>query len=415
MSWPGGGSAGSYGDLRLRKRTVPTPVLIALIGLASAVAQSFGRFTYALLLPAIDRDLLDSYTAAGLLGTTNLVAYLLGTVTVSTLARRVSPRVLVLSGLAVTTVGLCLMSQADDVPALGAGLAATGFGGALIWVPAPGLAGSIVSPLRRGAAIGVTGAGVGLGIVAASGLAAVLHRTGGDASWRTVLLVEAAVALLALVLCAGLMRPPRRPSDTVPPRPGALRLVPGWLGLAIAYGAFGLSYSIYSTYVVTALEQDGGFSSAHASLSYTLMGLAHVGGGLLLGRVSDSVGRRRTLVRGHVVMAAAVGLVAVGVEPLATVSALVFGLCMSGLPAVVAAHLSDHLSAREFAGAFGRCTLFLGVAQAFGPPAGGWLAERTGSFDAVFALAASFALVGALAASTVPAAQPARSWASGSG
>jgi predicted MFS family arabinose efflux permease len=396
------GTATGRQRLRQRPRTVPTPVLITLIGLASAVAQSFGRFTYALLLPAMDRDLLDSYTAAGLLGTTNLVAYLLGTVVVSSLARRSSPRGLLLTGLAVTTVGLLVMSQAEDVGVLGAGLAATGFGGALIWVPAPGLAGSVVSPLRRGAAIGVTGAGVGLGIVGASGLAAVLHRTGGDASWRTVLLVEATVALGALVLCAVLLRPPPRSSDTVPPRAGALRLVPGWVGVTVAYGAFGLSYSIYSTYVVTALEQDAGFSSAHASLSYTLMGLAHVGGGLMLGRLSDTVGRRRTLVRGHVVMAAAVALVAAGAEPLVTVSVLAFGLCMSGLPAVVAAHLSDHLTTREFAGAFGRCTLFLGVAQAFGPPLGGWVAEQTGSFDAVFALAAGFALVAAIAASTRP-------------
>jgi hypothetical protein len=43
------------------------------------------------------------------------------------------------------------------------------------------LAGSVVSPLRREAAIGVTGAGVGLGIVAASALAGLLHRASGDA------------------------------------------------------------------------------------------------------------------------------------------------------------------------------------------------------------------------------------------
>lgn len=401
MSRPGGGRAREPSIRRLRAAgPVPTPVLLALIGLASAVAQGFGRFTFALLLPAIERDLLGSYTTAGLLGTTNLVSYLLGTVVVSSLVRRCSPRTLVLAGLAITTLGLGLLCQADGISTLGLGLAATGFGGALIWVPAPGLAGSLVSPLRRGAAIGVTGAGVGLGIVAASALSSLLHRTGGDASWRTVWLVEALVALVALVLCAGLLRPPAGASDITPPRPGALRLVPGWAGISLTYAAFGLSYSIYSTYVVTALEQDAGFSAAHASFDYTLLGVTHVVGGLLLGRISDTTGRRRTLVAGHLLMASAVLLVLLGREPFAAMSVLLFGILMSGLPAVIAAHLSDHLSAREFAGAFGRCTLFLGTAQACGPPLGGWVAERTGSFDAVFVLAAGFAVLGAVSART---------------
>jgi predicted MFS family arabinose efflux permease len=402
VSWARAGTSGGLDSPRSPRRGAPTPVLIALIGLASAVAQSFGRFSYALLLPAIEGDLLDSYTAAGLLGTTNLAAYLLGTVAVSSLAQRCSPRALLLAGLAITTLGLGLLWQAEGVGSLGAGLAATGFGGALIWVPAPGLAGSVVSPLRRGAAIGVTGAGVGLGIVAASLLAGLLHRLGGEESWRAVWLVEALVGLVALVLCAALLRPPPRASDSVPPRPAALRLVPGWIAISATYAAFGLSYSVYSTYVVTALEQDAGFSAAHASFDYTIMGITHVVGGLLLGRLSDASGRRRTLVRGHLLMALAVLLVPLGSEPFVAVSVLLFGIFMSGLPAVVAAHLSDHLSAREFAGAFGRCTLFLGAAQACGPPLGGWLAEQTGSFDAVFALAAGFAVLGALFARTIP-------------
>jgi MFS family permease len=115
----------------------PAPVLIALIGLASAVAQSFGRFTYALLLPAIEGDLLDSYTAAGLLGTTNLAAYLLGTVAVSSLAQRCSPRALLLAGLAITTLGLGQLSLAEGLGTLGAGLAATGSEGPSSGSPHP--------------------------------------------------------------------------------------------------------------------------------------------------------------------------------------------------------------------------------------------------------------------------------------
>jgi MFS family permease len=94
-------------------------------------------------------------------------------------------------------------------------------------------------------------------------------------------------------------------------------------------------------------------------------------------------------------MAAAILLGPLGVEPLASASALLFGLMMSGLPAVIAAHLSDFLTPREFAGAFGRCTLAFGLAQLCGPPLGGFLAETAGGFLVPFLLAGLVAAAGA--------------------
>lgn len=390
-------------DLETRTRRQPSPwLLVALIALASGVAQAFGRFSYALLLPAIDRDLLGSYAVAGLIGTANVAAYLVGTLAVSALSRRAAPVVLMRCGLVATTIGLFVLWRAESAVTLTAGLTLTGIGGAFIWVPAPGLAGSVVPPSRRGAAIGLSGSGIGLGIVFASALASLLHGSGGDASWRTVWLVEAVVALVALVLCTVLLRPPAHATDNEPVRPAALRRVPGWIGVAGGYAAYGLAYSIYTSYVVTALEDDAGFSAAHAAGVYTLLGVALVTGGILLGPLSDRIGRGVTLVGGYLAMAVSILLVLAGAEPWAALSALLFGTAMSGLPAVIAAQLSDSLSPREFAGAFGRCTLFFGVAQLCGPPLGGWLAESTGAFTASFLVAAAVALVGAALSLLVP-------------
>lgn len=368
--------------------------LVVLVALAAGVAQAFGRFSYALLLPAIDRDLLGSYALAGLVGTANVAAYLLGTLVVSALARRAAPAALMRGGLFATSLGLFVLWQAGDAVALAVGLGLTGVGGAFIWVPAPGLAGSVVRPARRGAAIGVAGSGIGGGIVFASALSAGMQARGGDASWRTVYLVEAVLAVTVLVLCQLFLRPRERQDDTAD-RTGALRRVPGWAGVVGGYAAYGLAYSIYTSYVVSALLDDAGFSSGHAAAVYTLVGVALVGGGVLLGPASDRWGRGRTLVAGYAVMAVAILLVPVGSEPAASISAIGFGLTMSGLPAVIAAHLTDVLTPREFAGAFGRCTLAFGVAQLCGPPLGGLLAESTGSFTVPFVLAAAVAALGA--------------------
>jgi MFS family permease len=215
-----------------------------------------------------------------------------------------------------------------------------------------------------------------------------------------VYLVEALLALVVLVLCQRFLRPAVHKDDATPVRSGALRRVPGWAGVVGGYAAYGLAYSIYTTYLVSTLQDDG-FSSGHAAAVYTLVGLALVGGGVLLGPASDRWGRGHVLVAGYAVMAVAIVLVPVGSEPAASVSAIAFGLTMSGLPAVIAAHLADVLTPREFAGAFGRCTLAFGVAQLCGPPLGGLLAESTGSFTVPFVLAAAIAALGAASSVSV--------------
>ena len=101
-------------------------------------------------------------------------------------------------------------------------------------------------------------------------------------------------------------------------------------------------------------------------------------------------------------MTVAVLLVLVGAEPWAVISAVAFGLAMSGAPAVLAAHLADSLDPRRFAAAFGAVTLVFGLAQLVGPQLGGWIADRTGSFSVVFLVAAGAALGAAIASATLP-------------
>ena len=91
---------------------------------------------------------------------------------------------------------------------------------------------------------------------------------------------------------------------------------------------------------------------------------------MLLGRWSDTVGRRAAMTWAYVGMTVAILLVPVGAEPWAVISAVLFGLAMSGAPAVLAAHLADALDPRRFAAAFGAVTLVFGLAQLVGPQLG---------------------------------------------
>ena len=382
--------------------TVPGPrVLIPVLVLSAAVAQGFGRFGYALLLPAVNADLVHSYAVAGLLGTLNLTAYLAGTLVVSLTAERLAPATSVRMGLLVSTAGLSVLALAPSVPVLVAGMVLSGFGGALIWVPAPGIAGSAVHPSRRGLAIGITGSGVGVGVVASSGLTAVVHAVAGPDEWRSVWGIEAVLAALVAVAALRWLRPPVAPvSGRV--RVSALRAVPGWIGSMLSYGGYGLAIAVYMTFLVAAYQHDAGFGAGHASAVFALVGVCVMAGGVLVGRWSDRVGRRAAMTWTYVGMTAAILLVPVGAEPWAVLSAVVFGLALSGAPAVLAAHLADFLDPRRFAAAFGAVTLVFGLAQLVGPQLGGWIADRTGSFSTAFLVAAGAALGAALAAATLP-------------
>ena len=99
------------------------------------VAQGFGRFTFPVLLTAIDRELLGSYTLAGFLSNVPLVAYLLGTGVTSYLSTRTDPSDLIKIGVTLSAIGLGAMAVSPNSGTLALALFIAGFGAALVWVP----------------------------------------------------------------------------------------------------------------------------------------------------------------------------------------------------------------------------------------------------------------------------------------
>jgi predicted MFS family arabinose efflux permease len=387
-----------------RRLPPPAKLVLALVVVAVGVAQGFGRFTYALVLPAIERDLLHSYAVAGWFGTANLAAYFAGVMLASLASSRLDAVHLIVLGLVTSTAGLAAMTLAAEPGLLLAGMIATGAAGAFIWIPSPALAGSVVPEHRRGFAIGLMGSGIGVAILFASALTHAVQARYGENSWRAVWGVEAALAAIATLLVVLWLREPDtgRAGEMRPSSLGeivaltSLRAVPSWVAMTVAYAAYGLCYSIYSSYLVAALQADAGFSVRHASLDYGLVGLAIAAGGVLLGRVSDRAGRRPALVWGFIAMGACPLLVLLGREPWVGVSAVIFGTMMSGIGSVVAAYVRDHTTEGAFAPAFGAITLFFGAAQLVGPELGGMLAERSGGFASAFLVSSVAGFAGAI-------------------
>lgn len=362
--------------------------ILVLVTVAVSVAQGFGRFVFPALLPAMKRDLLGSYRAAGFLGTANVAAYLVGALLVMVISLRRPAHHILIGGLAVSTLAMVLLATAQGFPQLVAGMALAGLGGAAVFIPAPGIVGSVVGRHRRGVAVGLLNVGLGAAVVLGTQLTRFAPSWWGPSSWRGVWGILAATTLAALVANALWLRPSLG-SGVTQPRLSALRLIRGWRPYVAGYFAFGFGYVLVTTYTVSALRDQGRFSVAHAANVYVLLGLGIAAGGVTLGKVSDRIGRPLTLAVGYGLSAVCPLVLLTYREPFVAVAAFSFGLLFSGSVATVAVYAADSTSPADTAAAFALVTVAFSVAQAFGPQVGGVLIDHSGgAFTTTFVTAA---------------------------
>lgn len=384
-------------------------LVVTLVMASACVAQAFGRFTWGVVLPGARDDLLDgSNTLAGLFGTLNVTAYLVGTLAVSWAASRVTLVGLIRIGLLISTTALGVAAIAPSGPVLAIALTAMGFGGAVIWIPAPAISARALPPHRAGMAVGLVGSGIGIGLVFAGQLATFLRsRSDDDNVWQTVYQIEFAVAVVVLIGAFVFLRSQGdRPSMS-----GgfggiaALRAIRGWIPLTIAYASFGFAYILVLGFLVARLEDDAGMSPSAAAAMFSLVGAATVLGGLSLGPLSDRIGRRPTLTGAFTLFGLCGLLVLTGRQPWVAIAAVGIGLMFSGMPALIIAHIVDSTDSDTYGPAFSAATLAFGVTQMVSPQIGGAIADAFGSFTWVFVLSAVVSFVGAAAASRLPVAE----------
>ncbi|MFV0463143.1 MAG: YbfB/YjiJ family MFS transporter [Nostocoides sp.] len=378
------------------------PVLLVLG--AGAVSQGLARFALAACLPAMTQDLLGSYTAAGWMGAANLGAYFLGVLVQARMPSSIDPGLILRIGLLVTTASMLVVGLAPNVWIVGIGTALGGFFGAAVWMQCSAIVAGHTPSHRRGLAFGMTTAGIGGAIAITSALAAWAARADLYSAWRPVWLIEAGIAALILVANLLFLPPTRRPPSTSSRMP-LDEVLPGWRRLLASYFLYGASYSLFTSFLVEALHVDVGLSVVSATHAYSLLGLAAIFGGLVLGRVSDVLGRKQVLSGAILITGLAafvVPLGSLGVTWPVIPAALAFGLSMSGMGTVLMAHISDLAPAGHVSQALATVTLGFGIAQFLVPPVGGHLADALGRFGPTYVVAALLGVAAAFFAAILP-------------
>lgn len=411
--WGEPGSAGGPDDA-LVAASLPRARAILGAGVFAVFAGiGLGRFGYTMILPAMQASLHLTNTQTGLLATANLAGYLALSVVGGALASRHGSRLVISCGLAVAGVGMVMTGLAGGLGEAALWRAVTGFGSGCVLVPTLTLMGAWFPTERRGLASGTASSGQAVGLVLAGLLTPALLSWRGSEAWRLNWYLFGATTVVAAITAFTVMRnrPPATTSgpSTMPARSGA---TVAWSSvyrsrriwhLGVVYLTFGFSYIIYMTFFTKRLVADLGVSAETAGVLFMLMGICLVVCSVFWGWASDRMGRKSALIAVYCLQAVAMAVFGLwsGLAG-AIVSAVTFGLSALAVPPVMAAECADLLGAPLAPAAFGFITLFFGVGQAVGPSVAGALADATGDFRAAFLAAATVALVGGLAAASLP-------------
>lgn len=382
-------------------------IIFACIGLA--------RYAYTMLLPSMQAGLALPYDRMGFIGTGNFCGYLLAVILAPRLIKRFKPRAVITGGLVLITMALFGMSAGHGfiIPLTLYFLVGMGTGFANI--PTMALISYWFRSNQRGKAAGLMIAGNGAAIVLAGVLVPFLNRTFGTSGWRIGWLLLGIIALVVTILATWLVR--NAPSEmgleplgrAMPPSPG--QMIPRehkgdgmmLVRLGLLYLAFGATFMVFGTFIVTTMVREFGFSEGKAGMYWSWAGFFSLFSGVAFGILSDRIGRKYGLALVFAVQSAAYLLVGLNTGSAGLMIAIaLYGSAVFAIPAIMAAAVGDYLGLSRAAAAFSTITIFFAAGQTVGPALAGVIGKTTGSFSSAYLLAALITIAAMIFALFLP-------------
>lgn len=376
----------------------PARPWLVLLGLAlgMCVTNSFARFAYGLMLPAMKDEMGWTYAQAGWLNTANAFGYIIGSVLTMVLIGRLSASRLFAFGMVTTAIALMATGLNEAMWWQTLWRLAAGLFGAMSFSSSGALAAQLFQNDTRRNALAIAllfGFGGGLGIVLSGAVLPLLLDAYGPTAWpRGWLLIGlTSFAFLPLGLWAARqLRPPSQTAQTTVRLP--LRKM---LCLFAGYGGFGLGYFVYLTFLSAWMTEQQASAGLIATV-WVMLGLclcispfawrpvfARFSSGVPLAMILTCISIGSAL---PVLVPGPVGLL---------VSATVFGLSVFMSPGAVTNFIRHNLPMPSWGTAISLFTVVFAVAQTIGPYAAGWLGDRTASIGTSLLVAAGVLLTGA--------------------
>ena len=295
-------------------RAATTLADCAAIGLAAAIPLGFVRFSYALVLPAMQSDLGLTYAEAGALNSANALGHLLGAILAIGLLVRVSLATAVIVATVLTTVTLAATGLASQFEWLMVWRFMPGFTGAIAFVADGTLAAQTASTLPDRAALGVGlfYAGPGIGVVLAAVLVAqwlFTDATSWPNAWLTMGAATAAAitgwwsilgvgAIAASWIWSGFMLR-SRDGTALATMIGVTGLasilpvvVPNDIGVTISFALFGLVFlsTIAATTNLVRIARNAAQQAYWIGIFTVVFGVGQIVGPVATGAIADYLG-----------------------------------------------------------------------------------------------------------------------------
>jgi MFS family permease len=363
-------------------------VLVAAGGLLGCVAIG-SMFSLPVFLLPISRDTGWSVAGVSSAMTIGFLAMAFASLFWGTLADRVGPRLVVLTGSVILPASLALASQATSLIAfqLVFGLA-VGAAAAAIFAPMMACVTGWFDT-HRSLAVSLVSAGMGMAPLTMSPLAAWLV-SGHD--WRTSLLIIAALAAALMIPTALLVRrPPALDSKNAVASPEAESQSTMSVGQAMRSPQFIIL--VLTNFFCCATHSGPIFHTVSYAVScgipmiaavsiYSVEGLAGMGGRIAFGILGDRLGAKRVLVCGLLLQAfGALAYVFVRgeLEAFYGVAAL-FGFIYAGVMPLYAVLARENFPLRMMGTVIGGTAMAGSLGMATGPLAGGLIFDAFGDY-----------------------------------
>lgn len=332
----------------------------------------------------------------GWLNSAFFLVYTLMQVPTGLLADRFGRRRLLLPGYLVQGAGAIASGIAPGPAAFLGARVVTGFGQSTYYATQYALASAVIPARVRGLGMAIINSGMAFGI-AAGLLAASASLAWPAVGWRTPFVVLGGMTVLLGVAMARLVRPDSRPAPVprtaAPAAPWPRRSGAG-RNLLLAYAVvFCSMYGFFAvlTWLPYYLETQQGISGAGSGVVSAAIAFAAVPAGLLAGRASDRLGRRRPvlLVLAPLAAAALAGIVLGPSLGWVYAAIVLYGLTGKLVqdPLVVAL-VADSTPPAGHGTAFGILNFAGTISTVLAPVLTGYLADRAGGFGPAFLLAA---------------------------
>lgn len=364
-------------DSRRAWLTVVATFLSSFVTLG--IAYSFGAFFTSM---AAEFDSTRGATAV-IFGITTFSFFWLSMAT-GRAADRWGPRPVLLVGAASLLIGLLATSR---VQSLGVGYvtygAGVGLAAACGYIPMVATVGGWFVK-KRAAAVGLAVAGIGAGTMVMSPLSAALVDRNG---WRNTYVLFGIVGSIVLVLCTALIdRPPGQQSAPAAPFGTAMRS-PVFRRLQLSSFCCGLSLFVPFVFVGQ-YAKDRGVSSVAAAVLVGALGGASIAARIGFGGLVHRFGSLRLYRFCFLLLSASFlfWFFAGSSYALLVVFVLVLGVGYGGFVALSTIVVAERMGVVGLGSVLGLFYTAQGLGGLIGPPAAGWIIDRTDSYRVVILL-----------------------------